>query len=90
MRHQLFSLDARTAAHATEVRSALQTAQETGEAVTFEVAKRDAPSQRSVRTGTVVSFSGAAGMSSDAVTVETPDGFRTFNVWLIGTVRKAD
>lgn len=83
--HDTFTLDADTAAHAATVANTLRAAG--GLPVRFLVAHRDDPARTlTERTGTVVKFTGAAGMSSDSVLMETPEGFKTFNTWLIASV----
>lgn len=86
-RHNMFTLDPHTASHAATMRGLLAVAQEAGAEVTLTVRKRDdAPGVWQTRTGTVEGFSGAAGMSTDAVLLNTAEGFRTFNTWLIREV----
>lgn len=84
-RHETFTLDTETAAHARTVGAVLAEANAQGSPVALTVKARDTGAI-SYRTGTVESFSGCQGMSNDSVTLNTDKGFRTFNVWLISEV----
>jgi len=81
-RHETFTLDTETAAHAATIRQTLMVAVSEGIPVSFTVIGRDSHIMTD-RMGTVVGFSGAMGMSSECVTVDTDKGPRSFNVWLI-------
>lgn len=86
MRHELFTLDPATAAHAATIRQSLMVAHSDGITVTVSGVKRDSV-ERFTRTGDIVGFVGSQGMSSEAVVIDTDRGTRSFNVWLISEVR---
>lgn len=85
-RHITFTLDSETARHAARIREALKSAAQESLPVSFTVQGRDSGTVTE-RVGMVQGFSGQPGMSSESVTVETPAGYRTFNVWLIRTIQ---
>lgn len=85
-RHETFTLDAETAAHAADIRHTLCVADSDTLTVEFDVMGRDSHAITH-RVGTVIGFTGTPGLSSEAVTVETDKGPRTFNVWLIRSIQ---
>lgn len=85
-RHNTFTLDSETAAHAERMRDVLKTADSAGRGVSFSVQGRDSGTV-TYRTGTVIGFSGDYGMSTETVLVDTDKGPRSFNVWLIRSIQ---
>jgi hypothetical protein len=84
-RHETFTLDPETADVAAENRRVLMMAVSEGVPVMFTYRKRDT-GETSVRSGECVAFTGTPGMSNEAMLMETEDGTRTFNVWLMRSV----
>jgi hypothetical protein len=84
MRNPTTTLSA-TDTHAAHL--ALNTLVQAGEAaVIFTAAKRDDRSALSTRTGRVLSFQGDSFLSTASVRVDTPDGERSFNLYLISDI----
>jgi hypothetical protein len=84
-RHETFTLDNETATRAAAIRHTLTQANGEGIGIRFTVEGRDTHAITE-RQGVIVGWAGIAGLSNEAITVETDKGPRTFNVWLIRSV----
>lgn len=82
MRHNTFTLDSETAAKAKAIRDTLEQANGDGIGVRIAVVGRDTHTLTE-RVGAIVGWAGVQGMSNETVLLDTDNGVRSFNVWLI-------